>query len=59
MFKTDVRRIESCIYYKDYFSALEYAILVKDNYIDENKFYFEQIIKYIKDGSYEKIINKL
>lgn len=59
MFNTDIRRIKACIDYKDYFSALEYALLVKDNYTDKNKHYFEDIIKYVKEGSYEKIINIL
>lgn len=59
MFEIDVRRIQACIDYKDYFGALEYAFLVKDNYTEKNKHYFEEIIKYVKDGSYEEIINKL
>lgn len=32
MFEIDKKRIKACIEHDDYFSALEYAILVKDNY---------------------------
>ena len=34
---------------------MQYAILIKDYYEDEEKDFFEQIIKYVKSGSYEKI----
>ena len=55
MFKKDVFRIISCIEYEDYSSAMQYAILIKDYYENEEKDFFEQIIKYVKSGSYEKI----
>ena len=55
MFEEDVRRINACIEHKDYYSAMEYAILVKEKYKDEKNDYFEDIIRYIKNGDYEKI----
>lgn len=51
MFKEDVRRIKACIEYKDYYSALQYGILIKDNYKDKERIYFEDIIKNIKTGN--------
>lgn len=56
MFEMDIRRIQACIDCNDYFGALEYAFLLKDNYTDKNKHYFEEIIKYVKDDSYEKLL---
>lgn len=50
MFEIDIRRIRACIDHKDYYSALQYAILVKDNYVSSEKKYFEMIIKNIKTG---------
>lgn len=55
MFQIDRNRIKVCIDYDDYFSALEYAILVKELYKDREKSYFEEIIKKIKSGAYKKI----
>lgn len=55
MFEKDVKRIKACIDYKDYYSALEYAILVKDRYVDREKNYFEEIIKRIKIGNYNRV----
>lgn len=55
MFEIDKKRIEACIKYKDYYSALEYAILVKDKYISNEKSFFERIIRYVKSGEYYKI----
>lgn len=52
MFEKDVKRIEACIEYNDYYSAMEYAILVKEKYKDNKKRYFENIIEYVKNGSY-------
>lgn len=55
MFEEDVRRINACIEHKDYYSAMEYAILVKEKYKSVKRDYFEDIIRYIKNGDYEKI----
>ena len=55
MFEDDVRRINACIEHKDQYSAMEYAILVKEKYKDEKKDYIEDIIKYVKNGDYEII----
>ena len=55
MFNEDIKRIKACIKYKDYYSALEYTILIKENYINIEKQYFEKIIKNIKQGNYKKI----
>lgn len=52
MFKIDLKRIKACIDHDDYFSALEYAILVKNNYTDKEKSFFEDIIKNLKLGKY-------
>lgn len=52
MFEIDKKRIESCIEHKDYYSALEYAIFVKDNYVKEEKNFFEHTIRNIKSGTY-------
>lgn len=54
MFEKDVKRIKACINHKDYYSALEYAILVKDRYVNREKNYFEDIIKGIKIGDYNR-----
>ncbi len=54
MFQIDRNRIKVCMDYDDYFSALEYAILVKELYKDREKSYFEEIIKEIKSGAYKK-----
>lgn len=59
MFEIDSRRIKACIEHKDYFSAVEYAILVKNNYLDKNKNFFENVIKYVGNGSYEKLIDEI
>lgn len=51
MFREDVKRIKICIeQYSDYYSALEYATLVKGQYKGEEKVYLETIIKSIKKG---------
>ena len=50
MFEIDIRRIRACIDHKDYYSALQYAILVKDRYVKSEKECFEMIIKNIKTG---------
>lgn len=55
MFEKDVKRIKACIEYKDYYTALEYAILIKENYKSQEKEYFENIIKHIKLGDYNKV----
>jgi hypothetical protein len=55
MFEEDVKKINACIERKDYYSAMEYAILVKEKYKDEKRKYFEDIIRYVKNGDYEKI----
>lgn len=55
MFEEDVRRINACIEHKDYYSAMEYAMLVKEKYKNVKRDYFEDIIRYIKKGDYEKI----
>ena len=52
MFEIDKNRIKVCIEHDDYFSALEYAMLVKDNYKSKEKGYFGNIIKNIKLGKY-------
>lgn len=53
MFEIDKRRIEACIEYKDYYSALEYSILVKDKYMCKEKSFFEKIIRHVKRGEYK------
>lgn len=55
MFKEDVKRIKACIEYKDYYVALEYAIIVKDKYVDNEKDYFEKVIRNVKSADYNKI----
>lgn len=55
MFEEDVKRINACIEYKDYYTAMEYAMLVKEKYKDEKRDYFEDIIKHIKIGDYKSI----
>lgn len=55
MFEIDKRRIKACIEYKDYYSALQYAILIKENYIDTEKECLKNIIKNIKTGNYKKL----
>lgn len=50
MFEIDIKRIRACIDHKDYYSALQYAILVKHNYVSSERKYFEMIIKNIKTG---------
>ena len=50
MFETDIERIKACILYEDYYSAMEYAILVKDKYENKEKEYFENVIKLVKQG---------
>ena len=55
MFEIDVKRVKACIEYKDYYSAMEYSLLVKDKYIGEEKYIFEEIIKNVKIGEYTKI----
>ena len=58
MFENDVNRIKACLEYNDYYSALEYAVLIKDKYIGEERNYFDRIIKNIKTGNYENLNNK-
>ena len=55
MFEEDMKRINACIEHKDYYTAMEYAIMVKEKYKDEKREYFEDIIRYVKNGNYEKI----
>ena len=55
MFEEDMKRINACIEHKDYYTAMEYAILVKEKYKSVKRDYFEDIIRYIKNGDYEKI----
>lgn len=54
-FQIDKKRVKACIEYKDYYSAMEYSILVKDLYKNKDKELFEELIKLIKNGNYEKI----
>lgn len=55
MFKEDVKRIKACIYYEDYYAALQYAIIRKERYKDEQKGFFEEIIREIKNGNHKEI----
>ncbi len=55
MFREDIKRIKVCIQYQDYYSALQYAILVKKNYKDKERIDLEHIITCIKKGEYDKI----
>ena len=48
MFGKDVKRIIACIEHEDFYSAMEYAQLVKDNYTNKQKKYYEDIIKTVK-----------
>ena len=50
MFETDIKRINACLAYRDYYSALQYAILVKDRYVQREKEFFDKIIKSVKNG---------
>lgn len=52
MFEIDKKRIKVCIEHDDYFSALEYAILVKNNYTNKERGFFEDIIKNVRLGKY-------
>ncbi len=52
MFKIDEKRIQSCIEHRDYCSAIEYAILVREKYKDKERDYFEKIISCFKSGKY-------
>lgn len=52
MFEIDKRRIEACLQYKDHFCALEYALFVKDKYLNKEREFFEKIIESIKKGEY-------
>ena len=54
MFETDIERIKACILYEDYYSVMEYAILIKDKYKNEEKEYFENVIKLVKQGKLYK-----
>ena len=58
MFNEDVNRIKVCLEHNDYYSAMEYAMLVKDNYKNEERKYFEKVIKYVKEGDYKNLKNK-
>lgn len=55
MFKKDVERIIACIKHEDFYSAMEYAIFIKDKYNNKEKEYFENIIKSVKSGDFNKI----
>ncbi len=55
MFEIDVKRIEACISHKDYYSAAEYSMMVKEKYTEEKRLFFETIIKEVQSGEYEKI----
>lgn len=59
MFEKDLKRIRACVEYEDYYAAMKYASLVKDNYESREKSYLEDIIKYIKLGDYNEIRSKL
>ncbi len=59
MFVEEIKRIKACIEYQDYYSAMEYAILVKDNYKNKEKNCLDNIIKDIKEGNYEKVIKDI
>ncbi len=59
MFEKDIKRIKACMEYKDYYSALQYASIMKENYKDKERVYLEEIIKDIKEGDYNKIRNRL
>lgn len=55
MFKKDIKRIKACIEHEDYYSALQYAILISKKYEKVEKEFFKNIIKNIKTGNYEKL----
>ena len=55
--EVDKKRVKACIEYKDYYSAMEYSMLVKDIYNNKEKEFFERLIKLIKNGDYENVKN--
>lgn len=55
MFKEDMKMIKACIEHNDYYSAMEYAMLIKSNYKNNEKTYIENIIKMIKSGEFKDI----
>ncbi len=55
MFEEDLKKIKACIEYEDYYSALEYAILIKDNYKNKEREYFENMIRNIKTGNIKEL----
>jgi len=55
MFDEDIKRIKACIYYEDYYAALQYAITRKERYKDEQREFLEEIIRVIKNGNYQEI----
>lgn len=55
--EVDKKRVKACIEYKDYYSAMEYSMLVKDIYNNKEKEFFEILIKLIKNGDYENVKN--
>ena len=55
MFEEDVKKINACIEHKDYYSAMEYSILVRNLYKNGERQYFESIIKYVKNSEYENL----
>lgn len=57
MFNEDIKKIKSCIEYKDYYNAMEYALFVKEKYKEEEKKMLNSIIIDIKNGEYDKLKN--
>lgn len=50
MFEIDKKRVNACIEFDDYYSAMEYSLLVVDNYEKGEREFFENIIKLVKLG---------
>lgn len=57
--KADVRRLQSCLDHKDYYSMMEYINLIKEKYNQEEKEVFSNIVLLIKSGNYENIYELL
>lgn len=55
MLSKDKERIKICIKYKDYYSLLEYAQLIKKNYDKSEQEIFNNLIQCVKTANYEKI----
>ena len=50
-----MEKIKACIEHEDYYTAMEFSILIKDYYEDEKKECLEKLINNVKSGSYENI----